>query len=234
MSKQQVIKSLLLLALLVLVLILLYAFGITHYLSIEYLQEHRQTLLLLRTNHYWLFSLLFILSYVLLVSVSFPGASVLSILAGFIFGLSIGTLYTVTGATLGSTIIFLSIRYAVQSLSFHSSYKIIYKMQTGFRVNEVWYLFFLRLLPVFPFWAVNIAAAVFNVRFFTFIIVTFLGIIPGTIVYVWLGCGLAQLLDKHEPLNMALIHEPAILIPLVLLACLSLLPIYFKTNKEKN
>lgn len=213
-------------------LIFLY-FGFDKYLSFTFLRENRAILLSWVVNHYVITVVLFMLLYVFAVAISFPGASYLTITSGFLFGAYIGTLYVVISATIGSVIIFLAVRHAVNPSLTNDANSVINKMRHGFKENEVRYLLFLRLLPIFPFWAVNIAAALFNVRVITFVTVTLIGIVPGAFIYGLLGSGLGRVLDQNKPPNLYIIFDPYIFTALFALAVLTLLPVIYKYLKKQ-
>ena len=107
-------------------------------------------------------------------------------------------------------------------------------MQAGFEQNSFNYLLSIRLVPLFPFWAVNIIPALLNMPLRTYALATFLGIIPGSFVYVLVGNGLGAVLDKNETPNLSVLFEPTVLIPILCLAGLSLLPILYKRYKKAH
>jgi len=101
-------------------------------------------------------------------------------------------------------------------------------MQQGFAANALSYLLFLRLVPAFPFWLVNLAPAFLGVSLRTFIVGTFVGIIPGTFVYAFLGRGLGQILDAGQDISLRSLLTPQIVVALALLAVFALLPVLYK------
>ena len=107
-------------------------------------------------------------------------------------------------------------------------------MRDGFQQNEFNYLLFLRLLPIFPFFIINIAAGVLGVSLRHFFIGTLLGIIPGTFIYAWVGSGLGFALEQGHTLNLKVIFSPKILLPICALALLSLVPIIYKKLKYSS
>jgi len=211
--------------------VLLY-FGFENYLRFDFLKQHRESLLYWVQHHYIITVIAFSILYVILVAISFPGASYLTIVSGFLFGTFLGMIYVVCAATIGSIILFLAVRNAVNPLVADTQKTWINKMRQGFSENEVRYLFFLRILPIFPFWAVNVAAAVLNVRLITFILVTFIGIIPGTFIYALLGSGLGTVFDQNKSPNMGIIFEPYVLLPLIALAILSIFPVLYNKWRQ--
>ena len=125
--------------------------------------------------------LIFFIIYVLLVTFSIPGATVMTILGGSVFGPVIGGLLAIMGATAGSLTLFLMARYVFYDAFYLRVGSIPDKIKNGFNENAFTYLLFLRLMPIFPFWFVNIAPAILGVRFFPYLVTTFFGIMPGTL-----------------------------------------------------
>ncbi|MEE2699221.1 MAG: VTT domain-containing protein [Pseudomonadota bacterium] len=176
-------------------------------------------------------SIYFVL-YVLVVVLSLPGAVWLSIVAGFLMGTWVATSLVVFAATLGALGIFFIARYLLTDFFRKKTGSFIRKMEAGFQENELSYILALRLVPVFPFWLVNIVPALFGVSVRTFVVGTFIGIIPGTAVFCSIGNGLGALLDQGRMPVLDIIFEPKIIGPLLALAVLSLTPIVFKKLKK--
>lgn len=207
--------------------------NLDRYLTFSVLKQHHQTLLSWTETHYFLAVLIYIISYCLAVAISIPGATFLTLIGGFLFGIIFGTLYVLISATLGATFIFLAVRIALEPWMAKKTNLWIAKMRGGFQEGAFQYLLFLRLVPLFPFWVVNIVPALLGVRTRTFMIATFLGIIPGSIVYVTLGNGLGHIFDQNQTPNLGIIFDPPVLLPLLGLAFLSLVPIMYKWMKRK-
>lgn len=215
-------------------LALFYYFKLYRYLSFSSLQAHHEALTHWTSAHPIISALSFIGIYIILVAFSFPGATILTLAGGFLFGIALGTLYVVVGATLGASLIFLAAKTAFADLFAKKAGKWLVKFEKGFQQSAFGYLLFLRLLPLFPFWLINIVPAFLNVRLQTFFITTFIGIIPGTAVYVAVGNGLSSVFDQGQTPNLGIIFEPQILIPLILLAVLAVIPIVYKKLKQKR
>lgn len=172
--------------------------------------------------------------YALVVALSLPLGSVLTITAGFLFGIAVGTASVVLGATIGASILFIAIQMGFgQSLS-GSSDGWMKKMQEGFNRNAFSYLLALRLVPVFPFALVNIAAAFVGMPLSTYFFATLIGIIPGSFVYILLGNGLGAIFDAGGTPNLSIIFEPQIIAPIVGLAALVLLQVAYRHFQEKK
>ncbi len=214
-------------------LIAFFALGLHEYVTFETLKANRIELLDFVGHNLALAILIFIVGYAVVVAFSIPGGAVLTITGGFLFGLTTGTLSTVVGATFGATGLFLAARLAVGDVLRKKAGKIIQKMEAGFQENAFNYLLVLRLVPIFPFWLVNLAPALLGVTLRTYVIATFIGIVPGTFVYTSIGNGLGAVFDRGETPDLGIIFEPAILIPIVGLALLALLPIAYKKMKGR-
>lgn len=168
--------------------------GLQDYLSLGYLAEQRQALrAYVDANVIWS-ALLFIGVYILAVAFSFPAASVLTIFGGFLFGWLLGGALVAVGATIGASILFLATRSAFGSFLRQRVDGVVKKLADGFRENAFGYLFVIRLAPIFPFFVVNIAAAIFDISLGRFVAATFLGILPGTFAYAYLGQGVDSVL----------------------------------------
>src|SRR3990167_2720241 len=203
-------------------------FDLSRFLNFATLKQHRQTLLSWTEAHYFLTALTYIIIYIFEVAISIPGATFLTLVGGFLFGIIFGTLYVLISATLGATLIFLAVRIALEPWMAKKTTQWIEKMRSGFQQNAFQYLLFLRLVPLFPFWVVNIVPALLGVKKRTFMIATFIGIIPGSVVYVTLGNGLGHIFDQDRTPDLGIIFEPPVLLPLLGLALLSLLPLIYK------
>src|SRR4029077_2980000 len=162
-------------------------------------------------------ALAFIAVYATLVALSVPGAAILTLAGGFLFGTWIGGLCAIIGATLGATAIFLAARAGLGGLAQRAG-RFVGKLEAGFRANAFSYLLVLRLVPIFPFWLINLVPALVGVRLPAFMLATFLGIIPGTFVYASLGNGLPSLVEEPDP---AIIFKPSLYVPIAGLALLA-------------
>ncbi len=172
---------------------------------------------------------IFVIAYAAAVAISFPGASILTVFGGFLFGLVPGVPAIVLAATLGAIIVFVASRTALGDLLRGRAKGFVAQMENGFRENELSYMFLLRLAPVFPFWAVNIAAGLLGVSFRNFFIGTLFGIIPGSFVYASIGNAAGAAFDAGDNVTLSgILFQPATLIPLIGLALLALLPIALK------
>lgn len=170
----------------------------------------------------------FFVVYVVVVATSVPGAVWLSLVGGLLFGIVGGTAIVVAAATLGATLVFLAARSALGDALRARAGGWAERLERGFRQGESSFLLILRLVPVVPFFVVNLVAAVLGARLATFVWTTFLGIIPGTIVFISVGAGLGEQIGRGERPDPGVIFEPHILLPLLGLAALAALPLLLR------
>lgn len=231
---KKMIKRWLPLGILIVLFVLFYYFRLYQYLRFDTLKAHRNELLQWRETHFLLAILAFVVIYVTVVAISIPGASILTLISGFLFGTWLGTLLVVISATIGAVIIFTAINTALGEWFIHKASGKLKAFEKGFAENAFSYSMVLRLIPLFPFWLINVVSPLLNVPFRTFVITTFFGIIPGTFIYVWLGSGLGAVFDQNQKLDLEIIFKPYILLPLIGLALLSLLPVIYHHVRKNN
>lgn len=215
-------------------LVAFFAFGGQDFLSFEALAENREQLLRFQAENALLTVVVFWLLYVLAVAFSLPGAAILTLVGGFMFGTWLATLYVVTAATVGAVGIFIAARYALRETMEQKAGPWIKKFEGGFKEDAFSYLLVLRLVPIFPFWLVNLVPALIGVPLRTYAIGTLIGIVPGSWVYCSVGNGLGAVFDRGEVPNLGIIFEPQILTPIVGLAVLSLIPVVYKRSKKSK
>ncbi|MBO38207.1 MAG: hypothetical protein CMM75_03370 [Rhodospirillaceae bacterium] len=166
--------------------------------------------------------------YAFVTAFSVPGGAVMTILGGFLFGPWLGGTLSVVGATVGATVVFLAARYAVADFLKAKLGSSLFKMEKGFNENPLTYLLFLRLIPLFPFWLINLIPALLHVPIKIYIFGTAIGIIPGTLIYSLLGDGLGALLAAGQDINPGIIFELRFLLPVCGLGVLVLMPVLYK------
>ena len=210
--------------LLPLAIVAFFLFGGPDLLSLENIREHRQALLDFTDKHFLTMLLVCGLGYSLSTAMSLPGGTVLSLLLGFLFGRWTGTVLIVISATIGAGAIFWLARYffADWAQARLQQSAMSQKLLNGFEADAFNYLLFLRLVPLFPFWLVNLAPAFTSVSMRTYLITTFIGIIPGSFIFANLG----QSLGRIESMNQLLSGQT--IIALSLLGLLSLVPVMSK------
>jgi len=217
------------LALIALAAATIFATGLHRYLSLEALKTHQDSLAAFVAERYLLAALAFIGAYIAATAAAIPGAVFLSLAGGLLFGAVAGTFYIVIGATIGATALFLSARSAIGAALVARAGGALKKMEEGFAENAFSYLLILRLVPLFPFFLVNIAPAAFNMKLKDYVAATFLGIIPGAFAYASAGAGLGAVIASGGDVALGgLLTDPKILVPIVALALLALLPLALK------
>jgi uncharacterized membrane protein YdjX (TVP38/TMEM64 family) len=217
--------KLILLAVFVGGIVAFFAFGGQHYLTLETIKANRDALLQFTQAHFVTAVALGFLIYAGVVAFSLPGGLILSLTAGFVFGRWVGTAVAVAGATVGATIVFLAARYIFADSARKRLGAVGEKINAGFTAGAFHYMLFLRLVPVFPFFLVNLAPGLTSIPLRTYVIATFVGIIPGTFVFVNLG----ETLGRIESLQGLISVET--LGALALLGLFALVPIVLKKRK---
>ena len=213
------------------------AFLLRETLSFETLRDNREALLAFRDENFIGLAAIFIAVYILIVAFSLPGAAVASVTGGFLFGLGYGTAFNVFSATVGASIIFVAARAGLGEVlmaKMEASDGKLKKLQTGLQENEISVLFILRLVPAVPFFVANLVPALVGVRFFNFLWTTAFGIIPGALVFTWIGVGVGEVFDRGEDPDLSLLWEPQVIGPILGLAALAALPIIVKALRGKK
>lgn len=214
-------------------LALAYALGVHEFLSLEQLRLHHRTLLAFVAAHPVTAPLGYAAIYALAVALSLPGAVVLTVAGGFLFGAWLGTGLTVIAATTGATLIFLAARSAFGDLLRARAGPALRRMEEGFRRDAFSYLLMLRLIPLFPFFLVNLVPAFLGVRLRTYVAATLLGIIPATLVFTLAGCGLDRLVEGRGDVSLDSLLTPEMVAALSGLALLALAPVLYRRYVQK-
>ena len=194
-------------------------------LSFEMLARHHAELLAWVGGHRGLSIVLFVAAYALAVAFSLPVAILVTPLGGYLFGLWLGALLSVIGATAGSVAVFLAARSALGDVLQRRAAPWLHRFEDGFRRDGISYLLFLRLVPVFPFWLVNIVPALLGMRLVPYTVATLLGIVPAALVYAGTGAGFGAVFARGETPDLGLLLQWPVLLPLLGLGVLSLLPV---------
>ncbi|MGI1663977.1 TVP38/TMEM64 family protein [Palleronia sp. KMU-117] len=213
------------------------AFFLRDVLSFETLAANREALIAFRNAHYLSTVAVFIALYVGIVAFSLPGATVATLTGGFLFGTFPGVLFNVTAATIGATAIFLAARWGLGerlAARMDASEGRVKRIKDGIDRNQWEMLFLIRLVPLVPFFVANLVPALVGVRLSRFVITTFLGIIPGALVYTSAGAGLGEVFAQGATPDLGLLFEPQILLPILGLAALAALPIVIKAVRGKK
>jgi uncharacterized membrane protein YdjX (TVP38/TMEM64 family) len=178
--------------------------------------------------------IVFVLVYALCTAFSLPTGLLLSTMAGFFFGTWLGAFVNVVGATFGATLIFLAARTALGDLLRARAGPFLRKLEAGFREDALSYMLVLRLVPLFPFWLVNLAPAFLGVRLSIFVIGTVVGIVPGAWVYASVGTGLGAILDSGRTPDGSALLEPRVLLSIIGLIALALIPVIYKRFRRTS
>ena len=225
-----------LLPLVVIIAVALYGFiAWRDILSFETLSQNRAAIEAWRDANYLLSVVAFMAIYIAIVTFSLPGAAVISLTGGFLFGLFPGVVFNVVSATIGATGIFLAAKWGLGdylSRRIDQSGGAMRQIQAGLQKNQISYLLLMRLVPAFPFFLANLVPAFSGIGLRNFVWTTFFGIIPGGLVYTWIGSGLGDVLARGEAPNLNVVFEWQILLPILGLCLLSALPIILRRFKK--
>ncbi len=220
----------LLVALILLLVTIYFTTGAGSYLTLASLKKNQELLNAQFSNHPILVSLIFGLGYVIVTALSIPGATILTLASGAIFGLFYGTIIASVASTLGATLSFLGARYLFRQSAERRFRERMSAINQGLKNEGSFYLFTLRLIPAFPFFLVNLVMGLTQLSVWRFILVSQIGMIPGTFVYVNAGTEISKI-DSLKG-----ILSPGLLISFSLLGILPLLSKwligYFKSRKH--
>ena len=212
---------------------LFFAFDLDRLISYQGLAENEAALKHAVAQYPLLTGLAYMTAYVLAVTFSLPGALWLSLAGGLMFGTWAGGLMIVISATLGASGLFVVARYIAGDSLRAKAGPALARFEASFNRDAVSYLLILRLLPIFPFFVVNLGAALVGVRYPIFALTTFFGIMPGTFVFASIGNGISVLLQRGEQPDLSVMTSPEILLPLIGLAVLSLAPMVWRRISGK-
>jgi uncharacterized membrane protein YdjX (TVP38/TMEM64 family) len=212
------------LPLLILVVLAVAGFVLLHGTSWESLARHHGELSDWVSLHPVGSATLFVVAYVLTAALSLPQATLLTVGSGLLFGAVLGCALTVIGATIGASILVVVVRSAFAQILERQRSRIPEQVQTRLARDGFSYLLALRLVPLFPFWVVNLAAALAGIRLAVFVPATLLGIVPASFVMSSIGAGVGSVLAEGRTPDLSVLFSSRILLPLLGLAVLSLLP----------
>jgi len=218
-------KKFLILGTIALLVVLFFYFDLGQFLTLAALKANRDLLAAFYAEHRLATVLLFMAIYILQTALSLPGAAILSLAAGAIFGAIMGTVYANLAATIGATLAFLATRFLLHDLVQRKFGDRLKKLNHELETRGLNYLLFLRLVPIFPFFLINLAAGLTRLPLRTFIIGTMIGIIPGGFVYCNAGASLATISTLRE------VASPRVLGSFALLGLFALLPVIYSKIK---
>jgi len=212
----------------------LIASGQLRRLSLHDLARHREALVQIVAAHPLASFAAYFGLYVLLIVACVPGPSVMSIAGGVLFGTLAGGAAALAAMTLGGVIVFLACRTAFGDWATHRGGASIARIEAGFSRDAFAYLLALRLMPVAPFFMVNLAAGLARVRLSSFVLATVIGAAPSAFIFAGLGAGLDGVIRRHERLDASLITRPDIALPLIALAVLALAPVAWRLWRSRR
>jgi uncharacterized membrane protein YdjX (TVP38/TMEM64 family) len=204
-------------------------------LTFEALAANREALIAFRDANYALTVVAFIAAYVAIVAFSLPGATVATLTGGFLFATFPGALYNITGATIGACLIFLAVRWGLGdrlAARMEAAGGAVGRIKAGIDANQWSMLLVMRLVPAVPFFVANLIPAFVGVPLWRFAVTTFVGIIPGAVVYTSVGAGLGEVFAKGQTPDLSVIFAPNVLFPILGLAALAALPMVLKLVKR--
>ena len=203
-------------------------FDLSEYFSLAALKANRADLLAYTNAHYAVAAALFIAVYFTQTALSLPGGTIMTLAGGFLFGSVLGTVLVNIGATLGATCAFLAARYVLRDWVEKKFSARVESIQAGFAENAFNYLLTLRLIPLFPFFLVNLVSGLTRINLIPYIVATSIGIIPGTFVFAFAGKQLGAINSPGE------IASPPVLLAFTFLALLALIPIAYRKFKARK
>ena len=198
--------------------------------------SNRDQILMFRDSNLTFSVMIFMLIYISVVTFSIPGATVLSVTGGFIFGLEAGLILNIVSATIGATFLFLAVRLGFGNLltRFEKGSAKFSDLIEQLKINEINLLLLLRLIPVVPFFVANILPAIAGVSLKNFFWTTFLGIIPGGFVFTLIGSNAGDFFDRGEAPDLSVFWSLEFLVPLICLIILVASPIFFRTVRYNH
>lgn len=206
-------------------------------ISFDALRENRAALTAWRDANYMLAALGYAGVYIAVVAFSLPGALIMTLTGGFLFGLAAGGALTLIAATIGATAIFVAAKAGLgdrMAARMGASGGTMARLKRGLEANQVSFLLLMRLVPAVPFFVANLAPAFFGVGLRTYVWTTFVGIMPGTLVYTWVGAGLGEVFARGEDPDLGLLFAPHILGPLLGLCALAALPMAIRAIRGRK
>jgi len=234
LPRQDLMKRWLPLLALMLLLLLALAMGWHRHLSWASLRANHAALASLTMQYPLFAALAFMGVYAGAVAMAVPGAGVLGFAGGLLFGIVLGSVLTVLGATAGAAVLFLAARGALAEHLARRFAPLAARLRPGLERNGFSYLLALRLVGLVPFVLPNLAAALVGMRLAPFVTATFIGLIPSTLVITGIGSGLRDILAAGQEPRLSLLLTPAVLLPLLGMAVLALLPVAWRHWKADN
>jgi uncharacterized membrane protein YdjX (TVP38/TMEM64 family) len=225
------------LLILLLAVVAVFASGATRYLNLEALQANEAALRAFVDQQLPLALLTFVVVYALATAVSLPGATILTLAGGYLFGTWIGGAATVAGATIGAVLVFYAVKTSFGQVlrdKAEASGGRLKSVIDGVQAGAFGYILTLRLIPLAPFWLVNVAAALAHAPLRAYAAATFIWIMPATFIYSGIGAGIGELLARGETPDLGVIFSPTVLGPLVALGLLTLATTIYQRMRARS
>ncbi len=210
-----------------------FIFDLDRYVNFAAIKEHDAALRGYVKDHLVLAVAIYVLCYAVMAACSLPGGLIMTFLGGYLFGTWLGGGAALVGATIGATAIYLAAKTALGDVLRARAGGAIQRMAEGFQRDAFNYLLFLRLIPLFPFFLVNLVPAFLGVKLGTYVTATFLGIMPATFIFAGVGNGLGRLLAEGREPGFEVILAPEILLPLIGIGVLALVPVVYRHIKGR-
>lgn len=210
-------------------------YGLWSYLSLDGFNRYHKQILEFEQEHVLSFTLIYVISYILLIACCIPGTILFDLLAGFIYGNILGTILVLSCYLSGAILNFILVRTLFKD-ALHQKFAHLRHiiLRDGGRRRTAYNLIGLRFIPIIPFWLLNILAAILDIPLMTFIITTFIGIIPTSVIYVMIGNGVRSQFAKDSTVSLDILTNPELWIPLILLALLIIIPNLYKSFKKNG
>lgn len=209
-----------------------FALRLDHQLTLDAVKDNRALLAVFVQSHGALSRIVFVAVYATVVALSLPGSTIMTLVGGFLFGVQLGVTLSVVGATLGAALLFAVARSALGDMLLERAGPLLSGMTKGFQEDAFSYLLFLRLVPAFPFWAVNLAAAALGIRLRSYVAATTIGVIPSAIIYATFGAGLSKTFDANGAVRLEDLLSPSMISALLGLGLLVLLPVALRRRQR--
>lgn len=224
MKKQTIFKLAIIFSMALIIISLIKALHLNYYLSLDGFKHYHNYLLTIKNAHPYSFVALFISFYIVLIACCIPGTIILDVISGFLFGSILGSILVIFSYSLGSIANFIVVRYVLKELIYSKFIKFKHFIKGVNEYKLILNLIGLRLIPIMPFWILNILVAILDVRMRTFAISTIIGIIPTSVIYVIIG---NELKTHLEDCSLSLTHliNLKLGLPLLLLGILMILPV---------
>lgn len=235
MMKKNVYKFGAFLLVIAIIVLLVKRYHLFAYLNLEGFNLYRQQILAFEQTHRIEFTVGYIISYVVLIAACIPGTILFDLLAGFIFGSIIGSFMVIFSYLFGAVLNFLLVKFLFKDLLTHKFGHLRHVVAKDDNLKSAAInLIGLRFIPVIPFWLLNILAAILDIPLKLFVLTTFIGIIPTSIIYVLIGSGVREELSLDKPLTMDVISNPKLWIPLIALGLIILIPNIVRNIRKRR